>query len=94
MPTSHKSDGSTKRTKKVAATLKRKASNIIKAILPKKKRKGPTGDTISETLSLTSAETSSSKSNEPIIVDGDSDIAEEEENSDKELGMSSFHSCF
>ena len=80
MPASHKSDGSTKCSTKVVATLKRKASKVVKALLPKKKRKGPTGDTISL------SDTSSTKSNEPSIINKSTGDVEEE--ADAELGMS------
>jgi hypothetical protein len=93
MPASRKSDGSIKRTTKVVATLKRKASKVVKALLPKKKRKGPTGDTISL------SNTSSNKSDEPSIIDSstgqtDAEEAEEvEEAADAQLGMSPLSSC-
>jgi len=96
MAASRKSDGSTKRSTKVIATLKRKASNVVKALLPKKKRKGPTRDIISLT------DTSSNKSDESSIIDGstgqtdtrEAEEAEEvEEAADVELGMLPFSSC-
>ena len=99
MAASRKSDGSTKRSTKVIATLKRKASNVVKALLPKKKRKGPTRDIISLT------DTSSNKSDESSIIDGSTgqtdtreaeeveEVEEVEEAADVELGMLPFSSC-
>ena len=93
MAASRKSDGSTKRSTKVMATLKRKASNVVKALLPKKKRKGPTGDIISLT------DTSSNKSDESSIIDGSTgqrdtrEVEEVEEAADVELGVLPFSSC-
>ena len=99
MPASRKSDGSTKCSTKVMATLKQKASNVVKALLPKKKRKGPTVDTILLT------DTSSNKSDESPIIDGSTgqtdmreaeeveEVEEPEEAADVELGMSPFSSC-
>ena len=55
MPALRKSDGSTKVSMKIAGALKQKASKVIKAILPKKKRRGPTNDTV--LLASTSPET-------------------------------------
>jgi hypothetical protein len=61
--------------------------------LPKKKRKGPTRDTI------LFSDTSSNKSNEPSIIDGSTgqtdmgEVEEAEEAADVELGMSPFCFC-
>ncbi|KAF8497259.1 hypothetical protein F5888DRAFT_1803834 [Russula emetica] len=84
MPALHKTNGSTKHSTKVAATLKRKASKVVKALVPKKKRKGPTGSTVSL------SDTSSNNSDEPSIIDGSSRTTvqtdmEEEEGADVEL---------
>ena len=88
MPASYKSDGSTKHSTKVMATLQWKASlNAIKALLPKKKRKRPTGDTISL------SDTSSNKSNEPSIIDGSTGTGEAEEAADVKLSMLPFSFC-
>lgn len=84
MPASHRSDGSMKHSTKVMATLKWKASKVIKALLPKKKRKGLTGDAISL------SDTSSTKSNEPSIID--ESTSDMEEGADAELGMSPLYS--
>jgi hypothetical protein len=62
-------------------------SKAVKELLPKKKRKGPTGDTISF-ISL--SDTSSTKSSEPSIIEESTTCAEE--GADAELGMLPLHS--
>ena len=75
------------------ATLKQKESNVVNAILPKKKRKGPTGCTIAL------SNTNSNKSDEPSIIDGSTgtgeaeEVEEVEEAADVELGMLPFSFC-
>ena len=96
MPASHKSDGSTKGSTKITGALKRKASKVIKAILPKKKRRGLTDDdttSVASTLPGMPTDTCDNgpsnastvvDSNESIIVDIESDTGDE--NADAELG--------
>jgi hypothetical protein len=91
MPASHKSDRSTKGSK-ITKTLKRKASKVIKAILPKKKKRGLTDDdtvSVASTLPKTPTQTGDSEpSNESTVINIDSDTGDED--ADAELGTSSF----
>ena len=95
MPSSHKSDATTKTSTKVATALKRKASKIIRAVLPKKKQKGPTGDTIS-LLSTESTEIvtelAGNGSKEPTVVNSDNEERDIEESEDAKLGTPLFFS--
>jgi len=75
MPASHKSDGSTKHSTKVIATLKQK---VVNALLLKRRGKDQLSDT------------SSTKSNEPSIIE--ESTTDVEEGADAELGMSPLHS--
>ena len=90
MPSSRKSDGSIKTSTKITNALKRKASKLVKAVLPKKKRKGPTGDTVSLSSTETTeivAESVANRSDEPTLVLSDDPQTDTEENEDAELGM-------
>jgi len=106
MPASRKSDGSTKGSTKIAGALKRKASKVIKAILPKKKRKGPTDDTVSlasaspemptqtsDNESVNESATIEIGSNRSTVIDIDSDTGNDQtsvEGTEAELGTSLF----
>src|ERR1700722_16423040 len=96
MPASQKSDGSAKGSK-ITITLKRKASKVIKTILPKKKKRGLTDDdtaSVASTLPEKPTQTRDSEpSNESTIIDIDSDTGNEDagdKDADTELGTSSF----
>ena len=91
--TSGKSIKSTQQPSKIATALKRKASKVISAIVPKKKKKTLTGDTlsVSSIKSVTmNTEQSSDKdsSSQPTVIDIDSDeeVENPEEDPDVELG--------
>ena len=96
MPASHSSGKSIKSTRqpsKIASALKRKASKIISAIIPKKKKKTLIGDTlsVSSTESITSCpeqSTDRNSSSQPTVVNVDSDkeVENTEEDADVELG--------
>lgn len=88
MPSSR---GSKRGTKGIVKTQKRKASKVVKGLSLKKKRKGPTGDTIS--LSSETIDAISSNSGEPSIVEGITSQTDVEEGSDVELGTLPFNSC-
>ena len=89
MPSSCKSDGSIKTSTKITMALKWKASKLVRAVLPKKKQKGPTGDTRSllstETTEII-AESISNRSEEPTVVLSNNLDTDTEENVDAELG--------
>ena len=91
--TSGKSIKSTQQPSKIATALKRKASKVISAIVPKKKKKTLTGDTLSVSSIksvTTNTEQSSDKdsSSQPTVIDIDSDeeVENPEEDPDVELG--------
>ena len=94
--TSGKSIKSTQQPSKIATALKRKASKVISAIVPKKKKKTLTGDTLSMssiesvTRLTTNTEQSSDKdsSSQPTVIDIDSDeeVENPEEDPDVKLG--------
>ena len=93
MPASHSSGKSIKTTRqpsKIATALKRKASKVINAIVPKKKKKTLTGDmsSMSSTESITEQGSDKNSSSQPTVVDIDSDegVEEAEDDPDAELG--------
>ena len=103
MPASCKSDGSTKGSTNITGALKQKALKVIKAILPKKKRKGLTDDdttSIASTLPGTPTQTCDNgpskastivDSNEPTIINIESDTGDED--ADAELDTLSLYWC-
>jgi hypothetical protein len=110
MPASRKSDGSTKSSTKIAGALKRKASKVVKAFLPKKKRRGPTDDTVSlvstspgmptqtsDNESVNESATIEIGSNRSTVIDIDSDTDNNQttvEGAKAELGISFFIPVF
>jgi hypothetical protein len=91
--TSGKSIKSMRQPSKIATALKRKASKVISTIVPKKKKKTLTGDTLSVSSIksvTTNTEQSSDKdsSSQPTVIDIDSDeeVENPEEDPDVELG--------
>ena len=97
MPSSCPSGGLTKGSTKITTVLKQKASNVIKALIPKrKKKKGLDGDalSVSSTGSAeTLRETNRDKSNgepQPAVVELDGeegdDSEDTEEDADAKLG--------
>src|ERR1700720_1769315 len=88
MPASQKSDGSAKGSK-ITITLKRKALKVIKAILPKKKKRGLTDDdtaSVASTLPETPTQTRDSEpSNESTVINIDSDTGNKDAG-DKDAG--------
>jgi hypothetical protein len=96
MPASHSSGKYIKsmwQPSKIATALKWKASNIISTIIPKKKKKTLTGDTLSmsSTESITShTEQSSDKDSSSqltvVSIDSDEEVENPEEDPDVKLG--------
>jgi hypothetical protein len=95
MPASHKTVGSNKESTNITGALKRKQSKVIKPILPKKKRKGPTHNVSSASISpeATTIELDSNVS----TIDSDTDTRNDKpivEDANAELGTSSFVPVF
>jgi hypothetical protein len=91
--TSGKSIKSTQQLSKIATALKRKASKVISAIVPKKKKKTFTGDTLSvwsiESVTMNTEQSSDKdSSSQPTVIDIDSneEVENPEEDPDVELG--------
>jgi hypothetical protein len=91
--TSGKSIKSTWQPSKIATAFKWKASKVISAIIPKKKKKTLTGDTLSVS-SITSVTTNTEQSSDKdsssqltvIDIDSDEEVENTEEDPDVELG--------
>ena len=89
MPASHKNVGSNKESTNITGALKRKQSKVIKPILPKKKRKGPT-DNVSS-ASILPEETTTELESNVSIIDSDTDTGNDKpmvEDPKAELGTS------
>jgi len=75
---------------KITTALKQKASKVINAIVPKKKKKTLTGDmsSVSSTESITEQGSNKNSSSQPTVIDIDSDegVEEVEEDPDAKLG--------
>ena len=91
--TSGKSIKSTQQPSKIATALKRKASKVISAIVPKKKKKTLTGDTLSvssiESVTTNTEQSSDKDSSSQLTVidiDSDEEVENPEEDPDVELG--------